>query len=100
MPDDQLSLAIGKRGQNVRLASRLTGWKIDVRSQSEMEKISSKILEGLKGLPYVGEVGSCLLYNEGFRSVKDLVEADPEELGKILEIEKSKAEEIIGAVQK
>jgi len=65
-----------------------------------MEKISSKILEGLKGRPYVGKVGSCLLYNEGFRSVKDLVEADPEELGRILEIEKSKAEEIIGAVQK
>ena len=37
VPDDQLSLAIGKRGQNVRLASRLSGWKLDVRSESEME---------------------------------------------------------------
>src|ERR1700737_5063790 len=38
VPDDQLSLAIGKRGQNVRLAHRLSGWKLDVRSESEAEE--------------------------------------------------------------
>jgi N utilization substance protein A len=38
VPDDQLSLAIGKKGQNVRLASRLTGWRIDVRSEAEAEE--------------------------------------------------------------
>ena len=38
VPDDQLSLAIGKRGQNVRLAARLTGWKIDVKSESKYSK--------------------------------------------------------------
>lgn len=37
VPDDQLSLAIGKEGQNARLAAKLTGWKIDIKSQSQAE---------------------------------------------------------------
>jgi N utilization substance protein A len=98
--DDQLSLAIGKRGQNVRLASKLTGWKIDIKSESRMEKISSEILEKFSGLPYVGDVASRILYNEGFRSIKELAEVDPEELAKVLGLEKEKAVEIVeGAVQ-
>jgi N utilization substance protein A len=98
--DDQLSLAIGKKGQNVRLASKLTGWKIDIKSESRMEKISAEILEKFSGLPYVGDVASRILYNEGFRSIKELAEVDPEELAKVLGIEKEKAVEIVqGAVQ-
>jgi len=98
--DDQLSLAIGKKGQNVRLASKLTGWKIDIKSESRMEKISSEILEKFKELPYVGDVASRILYNEGFRSVKEVSEVDPEELAKVLELEKEKASEIVeGAIQ-
>jgi N utilization substance protein A len=95
--DDQLSLAIGKKGQNVRLASRLTGWKIDIKSESKMEKISSEILESFKGLPYIGDVTSRILYNEGFRSIKDVSEVDPEELVRFLEVEKEKAVEIVTA---
>jgi N utilization substance protein A len=95
--DDQLSLAIGKKGQNVRLASKLTGWKIDIKSESKMEKISTEILERFKGLPHIGDVASRILYNEGFRSVKDVGEVDPEELAKIIEIEKEKAGEIVEA---
>jgi len=98
--DDQLSLAIGKKGQNVRLASKLTGWKIDIKSESRMEKISSEILERFKGLPYIGDVASRILYNEGFRSIKEVAEVDPEELAKVLELEKEKAMEIVaGAIQ-
>jgi N utilization substance protein A len=93
--DDQLSLAIGKKGQNVRLASKLTGWKIDIKSESRMEKISSEILEKFKDLPNIGDVASRILYNEGFRSIKEVAEVDPEELAKVLEIEKEKAIEII-----
>ena len=93
--DDQLSLAIGKKGQNVRLASKLTGWKIDIKSESRMEKISSEILEKFKELPYVGDVASRILYNEGFRSIKEVSEVDPEELAKVLELEKEKASEIV-----
>ncbi len=98
--DDQLSLSIGKKGQNVRLASKLTGWKIDIKSESRMEKISSEILEKFKGLPHIGDVASRILYNEGFRSIKEVAEVDPEELAKVLEIEKEKATEIVtGAIQ-
>jgi N utilization substance protein A len=93
--DDQLSLAIGKKGQNVRLASKLTGWKIDIKSESKMEKISGEIFEMFKQLPYVGDVTSRILYNEGFRSMKEISEVDPEELVRILEIEKEKALEIV-----
>jgi N utilization substance protein A len=92
--DDQLSLAIGKKGQNVRLASKLTGWKIDIKSESKMEKISNEILEWFKGLPHIGDVGSRILYNEGFRSINEVAEVDPEELAKVLEIEKERAIEI------
>lgn len=94
--DDQLSLAIGKKGQNVRLASKLSGWKIDIKSESRMEKISSEILEKFKGLPHIGDVASRILYNEGFRSIKEVGEVDPEELAKVLELEKEKAAEIVG----
>jgi N utilization substance protein A len=93
--DDQLSLAIGKKGQNVRLASKLTGWKIDIKSESRMEKISNEILERFKDLPYIGDVHSHILYNEGFRSIKEVSEVDPEELAKVLAFEKEKALEII-----
>jgi N utilization substance protein A len=93
--DDQLSLAIGKKGQNVRLASKLTGWKIDIKSESRMEKISSEILEKFKGLPHIGDVGSRILYNEGFRSIKEVAEVDPEELARVLEIDKEKSVEIV-----
>jgi N utilization substance protein A len=93
--DDQLSLAIGKKGQNVRLASKLTGWKIDIKSESRMEKLSNEILEGFKVLPFIGDVQSRILYNEGFRSVKEVSETDPEELAKVLEVEKERALEIV-----
>jgi N utilization substance protein A len=93
--DDQLSLSIGKKGQNVRLASKLTGWKIDIKSESRMEKISNEILEKFKNLPYIGDVHSHILYNEGFRSIKEVSEVDPEELAKVLGIDKEKASEIV-----
>ena len=93
--DDQLSLAIGKKGQNVRLASKLTGWKIDIKSESRMEKISGEILEKFKDLPHIGDVASRILYNEGFRSINEVAEVDPEELAKVLGLEKEKAGEIV-----
>jgi ERCC4-type nuclease len=73
----------------------LTGWKIDIKSESRMEKISSEIIEGFRNLPNVGEVASRLLYNEGFRSLKEISEIDPEELARVLGIEKEKAVEVV-----
>lgn len=97
VPDDQLSLAIGKKGQNVRLTSKLTGWKIDIKSESKMEKLSGEIIESFKTLPHIGDVGSRLLYNEGFRALHEIGEADPEELARLLGIDREKAAETVRA---
>ena len=76
VPDEQLSLAIGRRGQNVRLASQLTGWDIDIlteqeeseRRQAEFEKRTKIFIEALD----VDEVVGQLLASEGFGSVEEL----------------------------
>lgn len=87
--DDQLSLAIGKKGQNVRLASKLTGWKLDIKSSSQKIPLSS-----LKG---VGQKTEELLKTAGITSLKDLLKASPEELAKIEGIGSKTAEKLIQA---
>lgn len=78
--DDQLSLAIGRRGQNVRLASQLTEWKIDIKTESKVKKEQQEVLSLLMSLPSISEVTANLLYNEGFYSLEDVAFADPESL--------------------
>lgn len=85
--DDQLSLTIGKKGQNVRLASKLLGWRLDVRSLSQKIPISS--VEGVG--PKVMEA----LKTAGINSAKDLLKSTPEELVKIPGIGPKTAEKII-----
>ncbi|MGH7831892.1 MAG: transcription termination factor NusA, partial [Candidatus Binatia bacterium] len=84
VPDEQLSLAIGKRGQNVRLAARLTGWRIDVRSESEAEDEARRAKASLGSIPGVNDIVAELLYQAGFKSAEELAEA---ELETILDIE-------------
>lgn len=100
VPDDQLSLAIGKGGQNVRLASKLTGWRIDIKSESKMEKLSQEVISRLQTIPGVGELLARILYNEGFYSVEEVAEADGEELGRICGIGPEKGKEIVKAARK
>ncbi|MDD5217074.1 MAG: transcription termination factor NusA [Candidatus Omnitrophica bacterium] len=90
--DDQLSLAIGKKGQNVRLASKLLGWRLDVRSLSQKVPLSS--LDG------VGDKTSELLKQAGVQSLKDILKSSPEDLMKIPGIGEKTAEKIIAAAQK
>jgi len=78
--DDQLSLAIGRKGQNVRLASQLTDCKIDIKTESEVKKEQQEVISLMMSLPKVGEVTANLLYNEGYRSLEDIAFADPEQL--------------------
>jgi N utilization substance protein A len=87
--EDKLSLAIGKKGQNVRLASKLTGWNLDIKNVSQKIPISS-----LKG---IGEKTELLLKNAGISSVKDLLKSTPEDLVKIEGIGQKTAEKIIRA---
>src|SRR5262249_60061908 len=75
-PDDQLSLAIGKKGQNVRLASRLTGWSLDVRSESEAEDEARRARASLTAIPGIGDVSAELIYQSGFKSAEELAAAD------------------------
>ncbi|MFB0507293.1 MAG: transcription termination factor NusA [Thermodesulfobacteriota bacterium] len=97
--DDQLSLAIGKRGQNVRLASKLTGFRIDIKSESRMEQITEEIIGQLRGIPHVGEVIARILYNEGFVAVKEIAESGVEELARLSGIGIKKAQKIVMAAR-
>jgi len=84
--DDQLSLAIGKKGQNVRLASKLTGWKIDISSESELEKTSKKIIDDLVEGLEISEILARVLHDEYLRDAQDIAKLSPEELNKITSI--------------
>jgi transcription termination/antitermination protein NusA len=87
VPDDQLSLAIGRRGQNVRLASQLTGWDIDILTEAEeSERRQKEFVERTNAFMQaldVDEVVGQLLASEGFRSVEELAFVETAELASI-----------------
>src|SRR6266852_5000659 len=98
VPDLQLSLAIGRRGQNVRLASQLTGWDIDIvteqeeseHRQAEFEKRTKLFIESLN----VDEVVGQLLASEGFNSVEELAMVDEKEIAGIEGFDEDTAREL------
>lgn len=100
VPDEQLSLAIGRKGQNVRLASRLTGWGIDARSESEAEEESRMARQSLSAIPGVSEVMAELLYQSGFKSAEDVTEAEPSVINEVTGVELEKAAAILEAAVK
>jgi N utilization substance protein A len=95
VPDDQLSLAIGKKGQNVRLASKLSGWHLDVISETNYNRSLKEVYDMLLKLEGVGEKIALELYQAGFRSSEDLASAQVEELMEIPEMTEEKAKRII-----
>jgi N utilization substance protein A len=80
VPDTQLSLAIGKKGQNVRLAAKLSGWKLDIMSESNMAQKNAQALINLMLLPGMTETMAQNIYQSGFSSVQMLSEADTDEV--------------------
>src|SRR5215216_5425906 len=98
VPDQQLSLAIGRRGQNVRLASQLTGWDIDIlteqeeseRRQAEFQSRTKIFMEALD----VDEVVGQLLASEGFGSIEELALVDEKELASIEGFDEDTAREL------
>ncbi|MFL5010093.1 transcription termination factor NusA [Rhizobium sp.] len=98
VPDQQLSLAIGRRGQNVRLASQLTGWDIDIlteqeeseRRQAEFENRTRMFMETLN----VDEVVGQLLASEGFNSVEELALVEEKEIASIEGFDEETAQEL------
>jgi len=79
VPDDQLSLAIGRRGQNVRLASQLSGWKLDINSESRVKEMREFALESFEAIG-IPEQTQEMLYAHGFRKAQDVANAAPEML--------------------
>jgi transcription termination/antitermination protein NusA len=83
VPDDQLSLAIGRSGQNVRLAAQLTGWKLDINSESRVKEMREFADRSLGSLPGVNALLIEVLYSHGIRMAKDVADASPEVLSQI-----------------
>ncbi len=98
VPDDQLSLAIGRRGQNVRLASQLSGWDIDIlteeeeseRRQKEFTERTQLFVEALN----VDEVVGQLLASEGFTALDEVAYVEPEEIASIQGFDEETASEL------
>jgi N utilization substance protein A len=98
VPDEQLSLAIGRRGQNVRLASQLTGWQIDIMTESqESERRQRQFTETtalFQEALDVDEVIAQLLATEGFQAVEDVAYVEADEIASIEGFDEDTATEL------
>jgi N utilization substance protein A len=95
VPDDQLSLAIGKRGQNVRLASKLSGWHLDVTSETNYNRSLKEAYDSLLKIDGVGEKTALNLYQAGFRSAEEVAGGQISDLVQLRDIGEEKAAKII-----
>jgi N utilization substance protein A len=81
--DDQLSLAIGRKGQNVRLAAQLTGWRLDIISKSKLQKRTAEAIFNLQHIEGINETMAQAIYQAGFFNVRQVADAQLENLQKI-----------------
>jgi len=95
VPDDALSIAIGKRGQNVRLAAKLAGWRLDVKSESSYNADMKKGYDSLVALPDISLGLVDALFENGFYSAEELSRASVNDLVQIREIDEAMAETLI-----
>jgi N utilization substance protein A len=94
VPDDQLSLAIGRRGQNVRLAVQLTGWRIDIKSESKMREVAEWLAKAVSVVEGCGEPEADLLLQQGVTSLEDLIECPDDLLTSLPGIDQAGADTI------
>jgi N utilization substance protein A len=99
VPDEFLSIAIGKKGQNVKLAHKLTGWKLDVKSEKQYAEIMEKNLAQLASIEDVGTELAAILHQKGLFSLEDLFHATEEDLISMTGIDSDRAARIIAQVQ-
>ncbi len=99
VPDEFLSIAIGKKGQNVRLASKLTGWHLDVKSESSYNQAMQSGYNSLMALPGVGISLADALYEKGFYSAEEIGKASVEDLLQVRGIDEETARSLIAAGQ-
>jgi N utilization substance protein A len=97
VPDDQLSKAIGRRGQNVRLAAQLTGWRIDIFSEAKHTEMNAQARDELSRIDALDAEQVETLIRHGFRSCREVADAEPYELAGILGIEDTVAEEVVAS---
>ncbi|MBX3221480.1 MAG: transcription termination/antitermination protein NusA [Labilithrix sp.] len=83
VPDEKLSLAIGRKGQNVRLAWHLTGWKLDIISESKFKQMEEEAIAQLGRIDGVSETVARNMYRMGFRALEEVAEATEQEIGGI-----------------
>jgi len=102
VPEDQLSLAIGKRGQNARLTSKLTGWQVDIEAEVVakvgFEEKVAEAVQTLAGIPGLTPEQANVLVHAGFLSLDDLLQADVSDLEQIPDV-KDQASSIFEAVR-
>jgi transcription termination/antitermination protein NusA len=97
VPDEFLSIAIGKKGQNVRLASKLAGWHLDVKSETLYSEAMKSGYESLVALPGIGVSMADALYEKGLFSAEEISNVSVEDLTQIRGIGEGKAEKLIAA---
>ncbi|MBS0012413.1 MAG: transcription termination/antitermination protein NusA [Desulfobacterales bacterium] len=97
VPDDSLSIAIGKQGQNVRLASKLSGWHLDVISEKRYNERLQIGFASLMDLPGMTETLANLLFEKGYFSTEDVSKALPEELAQEFNLSEQEAKDLIEA---
>ena len=83
VPDEKLSLAIGRKGQNVRLAAQLTGWKLDIISESKFKQMEEESITALSLINEVNDTIARAMYRLGFRALEEVAEAGTDELAAI-----------------
>ncbi|MCF8028469.1 MAG: transcription termination factor NusA [Desulfobacteraceae bacterium] len=97
VPDDSLSIAIGKQGQNVRLASKLSGWHLDVISEKRYNERLQLGFASLMDLPGMTEPLANLLFEKGYFSTEDVSKALPEELAQEFNLSEPEAKDLVEA---
>src|SRR5437588_5453414 len=93
--EDQLSLAIGRRGQNVRLASKLVGWDIEIMTHDEYNDSIDRAENWFRQLPGITDEAAEAFIEEGFLSYDDLTFMEPAQLGELAGITEEQAEDLI-----
>jgi len=99
VPEDQLSLAIGRWGQNVRLASKLCGWDIEIMTRAELDEQLEQAVLGFSSLDGVAPELADRLVGEGFLSYDDLSVIEPEDLMEMGGLDAEQAQHIIAQAE-
>ncbi len=97
--EDQLSLAIGKKGQNVRLAAQLTGWRLDIKSEAKLEEQFAGVKAVLASIHGLGDMHAGILVHEGIKTPADLAEVNTRSLMRLLNLDEESSSKIITAAK-